>query len=142
MGAGAAAGRVEGAAEAAPATGGLTPFRFPGQYEDEETGLYYNRFRYYDPEAGQYTSRDPIGLRGGLRLHAYVPDPLRHVDVFAFTYTGGRHRDTSLPTNDGMDSHHMPAKTTYKNDTALSAAEVGQETAQVTNREREAVVRC
>ena len=28
------------------------PFRWPGQYEDEETGLYYNRFRYYDPEAG------------------------------------------------------------------------------------------
>ncbi len=41
------------------------PFRWPGQYEDVETGLYYNRFRYYDPEAGQYTSHDPIGLAGG-----------------------------------------------------------------------------
>lgn len=30
------------------------PFRYQGQYEDTETGLYYNRFRYYDPEAGQY----------------------------------------------------------------------------------------
>ena len=30
------------------------PFRYPGQYEDVETGLYYNRFRYYDPEMGQY----------------------------------------------------------------------------------------
>ncbi len=32
------------------------PFRYQGQYEDTETGLYYNRFRYYDPEAGQYLS--------------------------------------------------------------------------------------
>ena len=41
------------------------PFRYQGQYEDVETGLYYNRFRYYDPEAGQYISPDPIGLAGG-----------------------------------------------------------------------------
>lgn len=41
------------------------PFRFQGQYEDEETGLYYNRFRYYNPETGQYTQQDPIGLAGG-----------------------------------------------------------------------------
>ena len=40
------------------------PFRWPGQYEDDETGLYYNRFRYYDPEAGEYVSQDPIGLAG------------------------------------------------------------------------------
>jgi RHS repeat-associated protein len=52
------------------------PFRWPGQYEDEETGLYYNRFRYYDPEAGGYVSQDPIGLAGGLCPSAYVADPL------------------------------------------------------------------
>ena len=40
------------------------PFRFQGQYQDEETGLYYNRFRYYDPDTGNYLSRDPIGLEG------------------------------------------------------------------------------
>lgn len=50
------------------------PFRWPGQYEDPETGLYYNRFRYYDPESGQYTSQDPIRLLGSLTVHAYVPD--------------------------------------------------------------------
>lgn len=58
------------------------PFRWPGQYEDAETGLYYNRFRYYDPEAGQYTSQDPLGLRAGLAAYAYVDDPLTQIDVF------------------------------------------------------------
>jgi uncharacterized protein RhaS with RHS repeats len=45
-----------------------------------ETGLFYNRFRYYDPESGQYASRDPIGLGGGTGLYAYVGDPLAWVD--------------------------------------------------------------
>ena len=48
------------------------PFRWPGQYEDAETGLYYNRFRYYDCEAGEYVSQDPIRDVGGLRLITYV----------------------------------------------------------------------
>jgi RHS repeat-associated protein len=56
------------------------PFRWPGQYEDDETGLYYNRFRYYDPQAGEYVSQDPIRLGGGLRLHGYVADPLHGFD--------------------------------------------------------------
>ena len=56
------------------------PWRYPGQYEDSETGLYYNRFRYYDPEAGRYISPDPIGLLGGLNLYGYVHDPLGWID--------------------------------------------------------------
>jgi RHS repeat-associated protein len=56
------------------------PFRWPGQYEDAETGLFYNRFRYYDPEAGQYASQDPIGLRGSFSLHSYVSDTLIAID--------------------------------------------------------------
>ncbi len=59
------------------------PFRFQGQYEDEEIGLYYNRFRYYDPQTGQYTQQDPIGLAGGNpTLYGYVFDPLGEVDWF------------------------------------------------------------
>jgi hypothetical protein len=49
----------------------------------------FNRFRYYDPEAGQYASQDPIGLAGGLGLHAYVHDPLTWVDPFGLSETCG-----------------------------------------------------
>jgi RHS repeat-associated protein len=61
------------------------PFRWPGQYDDEETGLYYNRFRYYDPRAGQYVSQDPIELAGGFELYAYVRDPLSWIDPLGLT---------------------------------------------------------
>ncbi len=42
------------------------PIRFQGQQLDDETGLHYNRFRYYDPKAGRYITQDPIGLLGGI----------------------------------------------------------------------------
>jgi len=54
--------------------------RFAGQYEDEESGLYYNRHRYYDCVTGQYLSADPVGLAGGLNLYAYAPNPLSWID--------------------------------------------------------------
>jgi RHS repeat-associated protein len=56
------------------------PWRWPGQYEDEETGLYYNQLRYYDAYAGRYISQDPIGLLGGLNLYGYPTDPLEATD--------------------------------------------------------------
>ena len=58
------------------------PFRYQGQYEDVETGLYYNRFRYYSPQEGIYLSRDPASLRGGMRLYSYVHNPNSYVDEF------------------------------------------------------------
>lgn len=60
------------------------PFRYQGQYEDEETGLYYNRFRYYSPETGGYISQDPIGLTGGLYLYGYVCDLNLWIDLFGW----------------------------------------------------------
>ncbi|PYC31024.1 RHS repeat domain-containing protein, partial [Pseudomonas protegens] len=56
------------------------PIRFPGQYYDEESGLHYNRHRYYDPETAQYLSPDPLGLGGGTRPQGYVDNPLSWVD--------------------------------------------------------------
>ena len=49
--------------------------RFQGQYFDEETGLHYNRHRYYDPSIGQFTTQDPIGLLGGVNNYQYAPNP-------------------------------------------------------------------
>ena len=55
--------------------------RFTGKYEDEEIGLYYNRFRYYDFETGQYDRQDPIGLAGGLNLYSYVKNSSCQFDI-------------------------------------------------------------
>ena len=60
----------------------LQPIRFQGQHFDEETGLHYNRFRYYDPDMGMFTTRDPIGLRGGDNVFQYAPNPTGWVDPF------------------------------------------------------------
>ena len=61
------------------------PFRYQGQYEDVKTGLYYNRFRYYDPEGGQYISQDPIRTGGGFALCSYVSDTAMYLDPFGLS---------------------------------------------------------
>ncbi|USD20645.1 DUF6531 domain-containing protein [Microbulbifer variabilis] len=61
------------------------PIRFQGQYFDEETGLHYNRFRYYDPQVGEFTQQDPVGLLGGSNNYRYVPNPVRWIDPFGLT---------------------------------------------------------
>ena len=60
----------------------LTSFCFAGQHQGAETGLYDNRFRYYDPDSGNYLSQDPIGLAGGNpTIYGYVKDVNTWVDV-------------------------------------------------------------
>ena len=56
------------------------PIRLQGQYYDEETQLSYNRYRYFDPDIGQFISQDPIGLEGGVQLYSYAPNSLSWVD--------------------------------------------------------------
>ncbi|WP_284041241.1 RHS repeat-associated core domain-containing protein, partial [Vreelandella olivaria] len=56
------------------------PIRFQGQWHDEESGLYYNRHRYYDPQQGRYISQDPIGLMGGDNLYQYAAAPNLEVE--------------------------------------------------------------
>ncbi|MBK7827165.1 MAG: hypothetical protein IPJ59_18455 [Nannocystis sp.] len=50
--------------------------RLAGQFCDVETGLHYNRFRYYSPELGRYLGEDPAGTGGGVNLYGYTSNPL------------------------------------------------------------------
>ena len=64
--------------------------RFPGQYEDQETGMHYNYFRDYDPETSRYITSDPIGLKGGVNTYAYVGgDPLGNIDTLGLFFGPG-----------------------------------------------------
>ena len=66
--------------ECAKQLGPTNPIRFQGQYHDHETGLHYNRYRYYDPNIAKFISQDPIGLLGGTNLYQYAPNPLIWID--------------------------------------------------------------
>ena len=50
------------------------PFRLQNQFYDEETGLHYNFFRYYEPDAGRFVNQDPIGLEGGDNIYLFSPN--------------------------------------------------------------------
>ena len=75
-----------------------SPLRFQGQYFDEETGLHYNRHRYYSPETGRFITVDPIGLAGGLNNYQYVKNPTGWVDPLG------------LEQNEGIYPKHSAAK--------------------------------
>lgn len=57
------------------------PLRFPGHYFDAETGLHYNRYRYYSPELGRFLQTDPLDTEGGINVYAYASNPLTQVDL-------------------------------------------------------------
>ncbi|EMN5132515.1 RHS repeat protein [Burkholderia contaminans] len=85
--------------EASGAVSHANPIRFLGQHHDAESGLHYNRYRYYDPNVGRYVSKDPLGLLGGYNLYAYVrnaptmrSDPLGLQDVGFFNAPGVQQR--------------------------------------------------
>ena len=71
----------------------LQPIKFQGQSLDTETGLHYNRFRYYDSDVGMFISRDPIGLLGGNNVFQYAPNPIGWIDPW-----GLKARDCSNTT--------------------------------------------
>ncbi|WP_431840566.1 putative T7SS-secreted protein [Gordonia hongkongensis] len=69
--------------------GSSTPWAFPGQYADLESGLHYNRHRYYDPVLGRYLSPDPLGLRPAPNPHTYPTNPTLAADPRGLAPTKG-----------------------------------------------------
>ncbi|MGU9859400.1 RHS repeat-associated core domain-containing protein [Pseudomonas sp. LF245] len=65
------------------------PLRFQGQYFDEESGLHYNRHRYYNPDIGRYLTPDPVKLAGGINGYRYVPNPTGWVDPLGLSTCPG-----------------------------------------------------
>jgi RHS repeat-associated protein len=77
------------------------PLRFPGQYHDTETGLFYNLHRYYNPDTGRYITADPLGLAPSPNPHTYVTNPTTTIDPLGLSAeTHGLHHNG---TNAGDD---------------------------------------
>ena len=96
------------------------PLRFQGQYFDTETGLHYNRYRYYDPQVGRFISKDPIGFAGGLNFYAYAPNPVGWVDPFGLNRTnkqGHYHGPKPKYHNPG---HHDLSSGNFRGGTTLA----------------------
>ncbi|BEN54331.1 hypothetical protein SMKC058_15950 [Serratia marcescens] len=99
------------------------PLRYAGQYQDDESGLHYNLFRYYEPEVGRFTTQDPIGLEGGLNLYQYAPNPLNWIDPLGLSKCEPEKWDVNSHQgnknavkgkNLGLDSHHVGQKNIMK----------------------------
>ncbi|MES2354415.1 MAG: RHS repeat-associated core domain-containing protein [Pseudomonadota bacterium] len=107
-------------------------YGFTGR-EPDDAGLTYYRARYYDSSIGRFTQRDPIGMRGGLNLYAYVDNnPINFTDPSGFgpeallqflakgikvvnqKLSGGVHPKTGIPFNDGFPDFSGVSKASVK----------------------------
>ncbi|TWC70046.1 RHS repeat-associated protein [Pseudomonas sp. SJZ103] len=83
------------------------PLRFQGQYFDQESGLHYNRHRYYNPDVGRYLTPDPVKLAGGINAYQYVPNPTRWVDPLGLsTCPGNNECKPSLSVDEPVPQHN------------------------------------
>ena len=83
------------------------PFRLQNQYFDEETGLHYNFFRYYEPDTGRFINQDPIGLAGGENLYWFAPNGQDWLDPLGLDRKPN-HRLRSQRPNAMRDHHTVP----------------------------------
>jgi len=79
--------------------------RLPGQQYDEESGLHYNRHRYYDPLQGRYITQDPIGLAGGWHLYQYPMNPVQWVDPLGLDLTPAQKDSIKTAAQDWVNSN-------------------------------------
>ena len=93
------------------------PLRFQGQYFDGETGLHYNRFRYYDPVVGRFVHQDPIGLAGGSNFYIFAVNPQIWADILGLTAAklGRNLRNSGRPLQPGQTPHHIVQENCKKN---------------------------
>ncbi|GFM66098.1 hypothetical protein PSCICJ_22160 [Pseudomonas cichorii] len=94
------------------------PLRFQGQYFDAETGLHYNRHRYYNPGTGRFLTPDPIKLAGGLNNYRYVPNPTGWVDPLGLN---------NCPTNAGNGVSQQSANPATNQASPSAPAPAGEE---------------
>lgn len=66
------------------------PLRFPGHYCDEEVGMHYTRFRAYSPQLGRFLQSNPLGVAGGINLHAYPASPVSEVSILGLRTSSAR----------------------------------------------------
>ena len=113
--------------------------RLPGQYHDTETGLYYNRHRYYDPALGSYINQDPIGLNSGEpNFYAYPKNPLQGVDPLGLVYgLGNGPYGQSNMTNRNAAEHDIVNDITKKAvEIAMGPPDTGDVTREILQHSR------
>nr|WP_264082149.1 RHS repeat-associated core domain-containing protein [Pseudomonas hamedanensis] len=108
------------------------PLRFQGQYFDAESGLHYNRHRYYDPRLGRYLTPDPVKLAGGLNQYQYVPNPTGWVDPLGLSCTpcpGATQTDgpySELVPGGGLGAHEKRGGHFIEKHVGRTAAQLAQ----------------
>jgi len=103
------------------------PIRFQGQYLDEESGLHYNRYRYYSPKQQRFINQDPVGLVGGINHYQYAPNPVNWVDPFGLLCKEGQAKVKEALDSDSVISEDLKKKIiaiTQLEDSGYTAAEM------------------
>ncbi|HCL5275926.1 TPA: RHS repeat protein, partial [Salmonella enterica] len=103
--------------------------RLPGQQYDEESGLHYNRHRYYSPGQGRYITQDPIGLKGGLNPYTYPLNPVMNIDPLGLSVMApeltmqdlsalikGKMESTISSCNEKSSGYSLTCQTAYESD--------------------------
>ena len=84
--------------------------RFQGQYFDVETGLHYNRFRYYDPDVGRFVSQDVVRLVGGINFYFYAANPIAFVDPWGMAPIAHQRNGKTLCIKDKFAANSPESK--------------------------------